>query len=86
MIVVGGLIVNQNSHVLENRTVKTFFMEAPAHRTAKLRRIFPAGNFSRRKGWLFHVNTPLQALHFVSIVRRVPVWEGVTSGLGAMQR
>ena len=84
MVVVGGFIVNQNSHVLE--TVKAFYMEAPAHRTAKLRRRFSAGNFPRRKGWLFHVNIPLQALHFVSIVRRLPVCEGLTSGLGAMQR
>lgn len=35
-----------------------FFIEAPAQRTAKLSRRLPAGNFPRRKGWLFHVKIP----------------------------
>ena len=55
------------------KTKSTFFVDAPAHSTAKLNNRFPAGNLPCRNGWLFQMNACLQLLHFVSIVSIVPV-------------
>lgn len=68
------------------KTSKTLPTDAPAQMIAKLRSMFPAGNFPIRKGWLFQEKVPLQLLHLEVNDNIVPVWLTLSSGSGAKHK